>query len=145
VALLSCLLLWEIARKCAVLLARVDANILVGKRGRVMIVTIIFAVAAVAGQPYGPDTCKAGFVWREATADDHVCVLPSVRDQARRDNAQASYRISPTSDASGKGSTCRQGYVWREATAEDHVCVLPEVREQTRRDNAAATTRYVSQ
>jgi hypothetical protein len=68
-----------------------------------------------------------------------------VRDQARRDNAQAPYRISRTSDTYGKGSTCRQGYVWREATAEDRVCVLPEVREQTRRDNAAATARYVSQ
>ena len=28
------------------------------------------------------DTCKQGFVWREATKDDHVCVTPATRTQA---------------------------------------------------------------
>jgi hypothetical protein len=31
--------------------------------------------------------CKQGFVWREAVADDYVCVTPVVRQQAKEDNA----------------------------------------------------------
>ena len=49
--------------------------------------------------PYGPDTCKQGYVWREATGD-YVCVEPSVRGQAALDNRQAQYRLAavvPTS------------------------------------------------
>lgn len=93
--------------------------------------------------PYGPDTCISGFVWREATAEDHVCVVPEVRTKARRDNAQARYRVSLTDHTYGP-DTCRQGYVWREATPEDHVCVPPSVREQVRHDNAVAQSRYVN-
>jgi hypothetical protein len=40
-------------------------------------------------QPYGPDTCRQGYVWREASPGDHVCVKPETRDQARADNAAA--------------------------------------------------------
>jgi hypothetical protein len=100
--------------------------------------------AATAAQAYGPDTCASGFVWREATPDDHVCVIPSVRAQARRDNAQARYRVSSTNHGYGP-DTCRGGYVWREASGpEDHVCVTSDVREQARSDNAAAQSRYVN-
>ncbi|MEE1751006.1 hypothetical protein PUR26_00415, partial [Streptomyces sp. SP18CS02] len=38
------------------------------------------------------DTCKSGYVWREATAGDRVCERPSVRTQAWNDNAQAADR-----------------------------------------------------
>jgi hypothetical protein len=31
-------------------------------------------------------------VWREAVADDHICVTPATRDQARADNAHAAER-----------------------------------------------------
>jgi hypothetical protein len=44
-------------------------------------------------QSYGPDTCKHGYVWREATPDDHVCVTPGTRDQTADDNAHAGDRI----------------------------------------------------
>ncbi len=44
------------------------------------------------GGPFGPDTCAAGFVWREITPSDHVCVSPDVRAQARADNEQAASR-----------------------------------------------------
>ena len=27
--------------------------------------------------PYGPDTCKQGYVWRDAIPGDHVCVVPA--------------------------------------------------------------------
>ena len=39
--------------------------------------------------------CTVGFVWREATADDKVCVTGAVRQQARQDNAQAAARRQP--------------------------------------------------
>jgi hypothetical protein len=85
--------------------------------------------------PYGPDTCKQGFVWREAIDKDHVCVTPESRQQARTDNAARASRVSRTGGASG-ADTCVSGYVWREAVPSDHVCVLPQVREQVRRENS---------
>jgi hypothetical protein len=86
--------------------------------------------------PYGPDTCKPGFVWREGIANDHVCVVPAVRDQARNDNAQRGNRINRASQPYGP-DTCLAGYVWREIVPSDHVCVTPDIRERTRRENAA--------
>ena len=44
------------------------------------------------GGPFGPDTCREGFVWRDAFEGDHVCVVPGVRDQAAADNRAASSR-----------------------------------------------------
>ena len=46
---------------------------------------------AAAG-PYGPDTCKSGFVWREAFVGDVVCVTPATRSQTKYDNSMAAYR-----------------------------------------------------
>ncbi|MER5645611.1 hypothetical protein [Streptosporangium sp. NPDC002524] len=90
-------------------------------------------------KPYGPDTCKQGYVWREATPADRVCVTPATRNQTRLDNAQAAARRA------GAGpygpDTCRQGYVWRETTPADHVCVTPATRAQVRADNAQAAAR----
>jgi hypothetical protein len=40
----------------------------------------------------GPDTCKQGFVWREATSADRVCVAPKIRTEAAEDNKQAGAR-----------------------------------------------------
>ena len=44
------------------------------------------------GGPYGPDTCLNGDVWREAVANDHVCVIPPRGKEARNDDAQAAAR-----------------------------------------------------
>lgn len=96
---------------------------------------------ASAGGAYGADTCKSGYVWREANADDHVCVRPSVRTQTARDNAQARYRVAPYGGPYGN-NTCRSGYVWREAYSGDVVCVTPATRAQAARDNAQAPYRY---
>jgi hypothetical protein len=96
--------------------------------------------SASAGGAYGPDTCRQGYVWREANADDHVCVRPSVRSQAARDNQQARYRVEPYGGAYGP-NTCRQGYVWREAFSGDVVCVTPQTRSQAARDNQQAPYR----
>jgi len=89
---------------------------------------------------HGPDTCKPGFVWREATLADRVCVQPRTRDEARRDNAAAAQRKQPGGGPYGP-DTCKQGFVWREAVAGDRVCVVPATREKARQDNAAAAAR----
>jgi hypothetical protein len=88
----------------------------------------------------GPGTCTRGYVWREARANDRVCVTPQVRQQTRNDNAQARQRRSPTGGPSGP-DTCRSGFVWREAFAGDHVCVTPKARQQAAQDNHWAGVR----
>jgi hypothetical protein len=47
------------------------------------------------GGPYGADTCKPGFVWREASPADHVCVTGSTRSSVANDNRQANARKDP--------------------------------------------------
>lgn len=89
--------------------------------------------AAHADPAYGPDTCKDGYVWREAFADDHVCVLPEVRSRTRAENQQ------PSANRAGGGAhgpdTCKQGHVWRETRPGDHVCVSYRSRDDAKRDN----------
>jgi hypothetical protein len=90
------------------------------------------------------DTCKQGYVWREAQANDRVCVTPIVRTRTRKENNSADSRREPNGGVYGP-DTCKQGYVWREATANDRVCVTPKVRTQTAEDNKRAGERRVSQ
>jgi hypothetical protein len=45
------------------------------------------------GGDFGPDTCKQGYVWREASPADHVCVTPETRTQTALDNKSASERV----------------------------------------------------
>jgi hypothetical protein len=51
-----------------------------------------FVPTIAVAQDYGPDTCREGYVWREAFPGDHICVRPWVRDQASRDNWRSRYR-----------------------------------------------------
>jgi hypothetical protein len=108
----------------------------------------VVAAAAVAplppasAQPFGPDTCINGFVWREAAPGDNVCVTPAVRDATAAQNAQAVANRDPNG-AFGSNS-CKQGFVWREAFNGDVVCVTPEVRAATKADNAQAASRKVA-
>jgi hypothetical protein len=91
---------------------------------------------------FTPDICKPGFVFREATNDDRVCVAPAVRSQAAADNANAAARRLPNGGPSGP-DTCKQGYVWREVIPADHVCVTPQVRAATAADNRLGAGRRV--
>jgi len=100
---------------------------------------LLVPVPALA-EDYGPDTCKSGFVWREAYPGDHVCVEPQKRSEAAEDNRRAASRRSPTGGAYGP-NTCRAGFVWREARQGDLVCVTPETRAQTSADNQGAGSR----
>jgi hypothetical protein len=110
------------------------------------IASILFvSVSTIAGhafaQDYGPDTCRQGFVWRDAFPGDHVCVTPGTRRQAAEDNRAAEARVSWHHHDYGP-DTCKQGFVWREAGSDDHVCVTPGTRAQTADDNAHAAERY---
>jgi hypothetical protein len=88
---------------------------------------------------YGPGTCLQGYVWRQATPDDFVCVTGEQRDQAANDNAQAGDRVNP--DCAWGADSCLPGYVWREAVPDDHVCVTGDVRDQVAYDNSQAASR----
>lgn len=83
--------------------------------------------------PYGPDTCKTGFVWRDAIPGDHVCVTPDSRSTVATENASAGARVDPAG-AYGPNS-CVAGYVWREAYAGDVVCVTPPRRTAVKQEN----------
>lgn len=102
--------------------------------------SILVSVASAWDCSYGPDTCIKGYVWRDATTNDHVCVTPEVREQARIDNSYADQRRSPTGGAYGP-NTCKPGYVWRDAFPGDVVCVRPETRAQAAEDNKNAASR----
>lgn len=114
--------------------------------GRVFVASLAAALVttpALAQLPYGPDTCRQGYVWREAFPGDHVCVTPQIRAQAADDNRQASARRAPGGGPYGP-DTCLQGFVWREARPDDHVCVTPEARTQAASDNQQAAARRAS-
>ena len=91
------------------------------------------ATAPAPDLPYGPDTCKNGYVWRDAIPGDHVCVSPDSRATAANENAIAGSRIDP-GGAYGPNS-CVAGFVWREAYAGDVVCVTGERRSAVRQEN----------
>jgi hypothetical protein len=86
--------------------------------------------------------CKSGYVWREATPGDEVCVTPTVRNRTRRENALAARFREPNGGAYGP-DTCKQGYVWRETIPSDRVCVLPRIRAEAAEDNRQAESRRV--
>jgi hypothetical protein len=90
--------------------------------------------------PYGPDTCKQGYVWRDAYPGDHACVPPLSREEAAADNRMAAQRRQPGGGPYGP-DTCRQGWVWREARPGDVVCVSPDVRARTAQENRLAPER----
>lgn len=96
------------------------------------------AASAPVSRMGGSDTCKQGFVWREAVKSDHVCVSPETRARTRAENGTGGVRTVPGSD------TCKQGYVWREAVPTDHVCVTPQSRAAAAEDNRRAAERRVN-
>jgi len=91
--------------------------------------------------PYGPDTCKSGFVWRDAIPGDHVCVTPDRRTIAAQENSIAGLRVDPLG-AYGPNS-CKPGFVWREAYAGDVVCVTGVRRTQVHQENLAGPSHRV--
>jgi hypothetical protein len=62
--------------------------------------TVAWSIATIP-PALAQDTCRQGFVWREAFVGDHVCVTPRTRDQAARENSEADARRQPGGGAYG--------------------------------------------
>jgi hypothetical protein len=105
------------------------------------VVAVIARPVVAAPVAIVSDVCIQGYVWREAFAGDHVCVVPLTRAQAAEDNRLAASRRDPAG-AFGP-NTCVQGFVWRSARDGDAVCVTPDRRTQAFADNRAAASRRV--
>lgn len=86
------------------------------------------------------DKCTAGYVWREATPDDHVCVSVQTHEQTLQDNLLAGTRRNPRGGPYG-ADTCLSGFVWRDSFEGDHVCVTPETRSHAAEDNREGSNR----
>jgi hypothetical protein len=122
------------------LLAPISAAIFAGLGA---VVVGAMAPAAAAPLPYGPDTCIAGFAWREAKAGDNVCVTPYVHNRTQQENANAAQFRDPNGGPYGP-DTCLQPYVWRDAFYGDHVCVTQAVRAEAAADNSMAEERKLA-
>lgn len=103
--------------------------------GNVRLDLRVVAGGGATGPSQGSDTCKQGFVWREAQISDHVCVSPQTRARTRAENYAGGRTTVPGSDV------CKQGYVWREVVPTDHVCVTPQSRAAAADDNRQAAER----
>jgi len=93
--------------------------------------------------PATGDACAQGYVWREATPADRVCVSPETRSQTAEENRAASTRGNPGGGPYGP-DTCLQGFVWRDAFDGDRVCVTPESRDRAAKDKRLASSRRAS-
>jgi hypothetical protein len=89
--------------------------------------------------PYGPASCRQGFVWRNAFDGDAVCVTPARQTQVRGENASAG-STRAGGGASGP-DTCKSGFVWRAARPSDLVCVTPQSRALVKSENDTAWDR----
>jgi len=133
--------------------ARSRRNYMIGAGGLVVLALAVgmlssqFLTGERAGTgrkvPAAADACAQGYVWREATPADHVCVSPETRSQTAEENRAASTRRNPGGGPYGP-DTCLQGFVWRDAFDGDHVCVTPESRARAAKDNRLASTRRAS-
>jgi hypothetical protein len=99
---------------------------------------------AARAQSPATNTCKSGFVWRDAFPGDAVCVSPDERDQAHADNAAGPSRIAPGTNGYGSHA-CKPGYVWRVARPSDLVCVTPDTRDRVAADNRLAASRRATE
>ncbi|MGW0591548.1 hypothetical protein [Streptosporangium sp. NPDC002607] len=80
-------------------------------------------------------TCLAGYVHREAVADDKVCVTPAVHEQTLVDNEDAPRWVDYETGG------CLHVRRERLITPDDHVCITPETEQQIIADNQAAPSR----
>lgn len=88
---------------------------------------------------YGPNSCRQGFVWRNAYPGDAVCVPPARMKQVEIENGNA----ASTRAGSGPSGpdTCKSGFVWRAARPSDLVCVTLQSRAVVKQENDTAWDR----
>lgn len=89
--------------------------------------------------PYGPDTCIDGYVWREITFTDHVCVTPETREVHKIRSAEDLHRDLNHPEL----PICQEGYVPHLFVAQDVACITPQQLQQIADDNAQAERRKV--
>ncbi|MGI8333031.1 RICIN domain-containing protein [Actinomadura scrupuli] len=116
--------------------------------GLLMLTTGVHEAGAASGSEsampaFGPDTCVQRFVWREATAADHVCVEPKIRMFTRLQTADSGKFRSENGGPFGP-DTCKSGFVWREAVPDDHACVAPPVRDFHRKETEQVSRRWAA-
>jgi hypothetical protein len=90
--------------------------------------------------PTKTQDCIAGYVWRQAIREDHVCVTLETHMRTLQDNDLAGSRRNPAGGPYGADS-CKEGYVWRDAFDGDRICVTPDTRAQAKVDNEQAALR----
>jgi hypothetical protein len=86
------------------------------------------------------EQCIPGYVWRQATPEDRVCVTMPTHEKTLEDNMQAGSRRDPRGGPHG-ADTCLTGFVWREVFIGDHICVLPETHTQVLEDDREGPNR----
>jgi len=103
------------------------------------------------GGAYGPDTCKQGYVWRDATIPapstdptfnydgDRVCVDGAARAREKANNDHNPQHAAAATWTHGPNG-CKVGWVWREADDWDWVCVTSETRQRTLDENSQAAS-----
>ena len=81
---------------------------------------------------YGPNACKAGYVWREGDAKDLVCVTSARRTQVATENANSA------SHKAANGYDCLPNYMWRGAWPNDQACVTSAQKLQGQQESRQA-------
>lgn len=89
-----------------------------------------------------PARCLSGYVWRAATPDDYVCVIPQSRRLVQTENALAATRTESRPRADG-ALYCLSGFVWREAYPGDLTCAHPLSRDRVALENSLSRSRAV--
>lgn len=89
--------------------------------------------------PFGPETCKSGYVWRQGGEADLVCVTPESRARALDDNA----KVTALPTAAGARTDCGSSLVLRAAFDGDIVCVDPATHAETLQENSLDQSRKV--
>jgi hypothetical protein len=74
--------------------------------------------------------CASGFVFRDTSSIDRVCVTQAEKNAAVSEDSASRSHQQPN------WTTCLNGYVWRAAYPNDDVCVTPAQRSAAATENA---------
>lgn len=96
----------------------------------------------------GCNTCRARYVWRDAFANDQICVDSGERVNVQYENAFGPDNVDPACQANPSScfygrDQCKHGFVWRDAKPGDHVCVNPSARTASAEMNRKHKSRTI--
>ena len=84
------------------------------------------------GGQYGAFSCRSGYVWREASPSDLVCVTPETRTQTAYDNSMAVDRVAPIPKAFGRVSAPPPICITAESARKRNSPAAPALEAQCR-------------